>query len=345
MNEIDAAGSIEPTHSAALLAAIVESAPAAVIVSDRRGNIRLVNREAELIFRYARAELLGQQVDMLVPMPSQATHATVRAKFFDNPTARGMGTGRELFGLRKDGTRVPIEIALTPIEFEGSVLVLSVIVDITERKRLQAIIHRANEELERRVRERTLALEHANSEKELLLADLRAQRVELDRLSREDSLTHLANRREFDQRLEAEIQRAQRQSTSLAVAMLDLDHFKDVNDHFGHAVGDAVLREVGNLIRRECRVIDVVSRYGGEEFALALPGSDLQAGVILCERIRVAFEKFDWNTLHDGLAVTVSAGVSLWYPGLDAGHLMAKADINLYEAKRLGRNRTVPPAD
>jgi len=105
-----------------------------------------------------------------------------------------------------------------------------------------------------------------------------------------------------------------------------------------------VLREVGDLIRHECRAIDIIARYGGEEFALALPGTNLAAAIVLCERIRVAFERFDWRQLHHDLAVTISAGVSQWSPEVDAKTLLAKADANLYEAKRGGRNRVIPAA-
>jgi diguanylate cyclase (GGDEF)-like protein/PAS domain S-box-containing protein len=464
MSTGNAASSRAPIRDAALLAAIIESAPVAIVLSDRRGGIVLVNRETEAMFGYARDELMSRNIDVLVPQPSRAAHAQLRSGFFADPVARRMGTGRRLYGVRQDGAQVPIEIALTPITAGDELYVLSVIVDITqrrrlerrfedavesspmamvmvddegnivlvnreterlfgqarqqllgkavdlllpecfrpdqaqqraaffhapvasrmggnrgfhglrsdggafpvevglnpvatdegmfsligivdvtERKRLEADIRRANEELEQRVRDRTAELEQVNRDKELLLIDLQAQRAELDRLSREDALTGLANRRDFDQRIEAEIQRAQRQGTPLAVAMLDLDRFKDVNDRFGHQLGDAVLRQVGELIRHECRGIDIAGRYGGEEFALALPGSDLHAGIVLCERIRIAFERFDWRRLHEQLAaVTVSAGVSEWVPGMDASSLLADADSKLYQAKRLGRNRVVP---
>lgn len=333
-----------PVLSAALLETLVETAPVAMVLSDQNRGIRWLNREAEALFGYARHELIGQPVETLIPLPARARHMELRRDFFTEPNARRMGVGRELFGLHRDGSQVPIEIGLTPIVSADGLFVLSVIGDIRERKRLEADVRHANELLEQRVRERTAELEATNRYKELLLADLQTQREELDRLSREDPLTGLANRREFDQRLDDEIRRAQRQGTPLAVAMLDLDRFKNVNDRFGHALGDAVLREVGDLIRRECRAIDIIGRYGGEEFALALPGTDLHAGATLCERIRVAFERCDWQQLHPDLAVTVSAGVSVWSPGADAQTLLAAADANLYEAKRSGRNRVVPAA-
>ena len=124
--------------------------------------------------------------------------------------------------------------------------------------------------------------------------------------------------------------------------MLDLDLFKQVNDRFGHSVGDAVLRESAKLLRRECRTIDAMARDGGEEFALALPGSDLAAAISICERIRRAFERFDWNMLAPEMRVTISAGVSAWATGCNGDDLLAQADAKLYEAKRNGRNRVMP---
>lgn len=337
--------SLLPDLSTPLLESIVESAPVALVLSDELGVIHLVNREVELLFGYSRGELVGHRVELLVPHASRRAHETLRKEFVCHPGARRMGAGRDLRGLRKDGTEVQLEVGLNPIPTEQGLRILVGMVDVTERKRLEADIRRVNQELERRVRVRTAELEAANREKELLLIDLRAQRVELERLSRVDPLTELANRRDFDHRLDAEIQRAERQGSPLAVAMLDLDRFKRVNDRFGHAVGDTVLREVACLIRKQCRAIDIIGRYGGEEFALALPGADTRAASILCERIRIAFEEFAWEQLQPGLAVTVSAGVGAWRPGLNALALLALADAKLYEAKRRGRNRTFPAVD
>lgn len=325
-----------------VLEAILESAPVALILADDNGIVRWANREVERMFGYSRDELVDHLIDVLVPHPSRTRHASLRKAFFINPSARPMGVGRELYGQRKDGSQVAIEIGLMPIQTPDGPRVLSVIVDMTYRRNLEADVRRVNEELERRVHERTRQLEQANLVTERLLVEIEAKRAELEKLSREDPLTHLSNRRDFDQRLESEIQRAERHGSPLAVAMLDLDRFKCVNDRFGHLVGDAVLRQVAVLIRRRCRAIDIIGRYGGEEFAIALPGTDALAAAVLCERIRVGFEEFDWNKLREGLSVTVSAGVSAWVPGADALTLLAKADANLYEAKRLGRNRVQP---
>lgn len=321
----------------------LEAAPIAMLTLDIAGRIVMVNREVEMLYGYGRDELVGRSVEMLVPARLRANDPQMLARFFSSTVVQRLGSARrDFFGLRKDGSEFPVAIGLSTIPGElGSIKVVT-IVDVTEQKRWEAVIQQSSEELEERVRERTAELARANHDKELLLAALEAKRMELERLSREDSLTGLANRRAFGERLREEVRRAERLGTELTLAMLDIDHFKLVNDTFGHAIGDDVLQEVAQLMRHECRAIDVIARYGGEEFALMLPGTNLRAGVVLCERIRRAFCAFDWNRLAPGLAVRISAGLSAWSNGLQVQSLLAEADQNLYAAKRSGRNCVVP---
>lgn len=331
LSEADARSSDEYK---ALLAGIVAAAPLAIVVVNAQGRIVFVNHGAQELFGYTRDELLALDVEALVPMERRGMHRARREEFQKQPSARPMGVGRELNALRKDGTCVPVEVALTPID--GSVL--AIVVDITERCRLKQQLTRSHEELEQRVRERTAELARSNAEKEVLLRGLESQRAELERLSREDPLTGLANRREFDRYLQNAIRHSQRHGTPLGVAMVDLDRFKSVNDQYGHAVGDEVLATAAQLLRRECRAIDVVGRYGGEEFVLALPHANVAAAINVCERVRQAFMAFDWSKLAPGLALTVSAGVAMWSPGRNHHDLLLEADKNMYRAKQQGRN-------
>ena len=167
---------------------------------------------------------------------------------------------------------------------------------------------------------------------------LRQQNEELERLSASDSLTGLSNRRILTQRLSEELLRAQRQSHSFTVLMLDVDHFKKYNDAHGHPAGDEVLRKVANILRNCTRAGDCTARYGGEEFAVLLSGEGGDTALQLAERIRerVAAEEFV------GGKVTISGGIAEFPAhGHSAEAVISSADEALYEAKREGRSRVV----
>jgi diguanylate cyclase (GGDEF)-like protein/PAS domain S-box-containing protein len=322
-----------------LLECLVQALPFALLIVDAEGGIRFANAGAEVLFGYATAELVGSSIDRLVPHEARGIHGARRQSFLDDPRPRLMGTGRDLNAVRKDGSAIAVEVALAQLVAGKEKFTVAIIVDTTLRRQLEAQLRRAQRELEQRVEERTAALEQANREKELLLADLEAKRRELERLSREDALTGLSNRRDFDLRLADLVTSAQQDGEALCVAMFDLDHFKRVNDTCGHATGDAVLVQTARLLRRECRGPDLVARYGGEEFALAFPRSSLDDAQRICERIRRSFEQFDWSKIAPGLSLTISSGVAAWQRGMESADALARADENLYIAKRAGRNR------
>lgn len=193
--------------------------------------------------------------------------------------------------------------------------------------------------LEERVAERTRELERASQEKERLISMLRERSQALERESQEDPLTGIANRRCFGQRLAAEMEVALATGQPLTLAVADLDRFKAVNDHLGHAIGDEVLRQGAALMKRLCRSTDLVARIGGEEFALILPGMARNAAFGFCESLRRAFEAHDWQAIHPQLRVTLSIGISQWDGVADVAELLQAADAQLYRAKDTGRNR------
>jgi diguanylate cyclase (GGDEF)-like protein len=160
-----------------------------------------------------------------------------------------------------------------------------------------------------------------------------------------DALTGLHNRRAFNENLERSVARQDRQGGTFALLLLDIDHFKKLNDTFGHPAGDAALRNTAQLLERHLRKSDLAARYGGEEFAVILASTDRAGGAHLAEKVRSTVE--GGQLVFDGarLSVTVSVGVAVWPDdGRDAAALVAAADRALYAAKQSGRNRVVDAA-
>jgi diguanylate cyclase (GGDEF)-like protein len=174
-------------------------------------------------------------------------------------------------------------------------------------------------------------------------AELKKKQSELESLARVDGLTGVLNRSTLVELTSRELARAARQSTNTALLLLDLDHFKRVNDTWGHPTGDAVLQHVASLCATTVRSTDLVGRLGGEEFIVLLPATGKEAAHLLAEKLRRRIEATPARTPSNVIAVTVSMGLSASTPG-DAQSfesLYAQADKNLYRAKQQGRNRVV----
>ncbi len=215
-----------------------------------------------------------------------------------------------------------------------------------ENARLFEELEHSRSELEQRVSARTRDLAEQKDELHALTESLRNTNREkeelllrLQRQTLEDGLTGLYNRRYLDNRLGLEVSRAERYKRDLAVVMGDIDHFKVVNDRFSHMVGDDVLRVLANILRAQCRSIDIIARYGGEEFLLCFPETSRENATAVCEKIRRQVEAYEWDRLEQGLKVTISFGVAAAPPGYTVDALIATADEKLYEAKHSGRNR------
>ena len=186
--------------------------------------------------------------------------------------------------------------------------------------------------LEQKVAERTEALEAANRQ--------------LERLSATDALTGLANRRQLGVILAAEWQNASRRQVPLAIAMVDIDHFKSYNDRYGHGAGDRCLHSVASVLNHHVRGEDTVARYGGEEFTIVLPAADADAAYTVAERVRTAVAAMNEPHADSEFGVvSISVGVAAAIPTRDTTPevLVERADAQLYEAKRGGRNRVVGP--
>jgi diguanylate cyclase (GGDEF)-like protein len=182
----------------------------------------------------------------------------------------------------------------------------------------------------------------ARMELNALRLDVQQARAEAERRRHEalmDPVTGLPNRRDFDAQFG---QLVARSTGPVALALLDLDHFKRVNDRFSHLVGDDVLRVCARLLSESSRDRDLVARFGGEEFAIVLPGAELPIALVVCERMRAAIADYPWDTIQSGLSVTASLGCVVGLPGTTTQEMLTGADRQLYAAKDAGRNLVMP---
>lgn len=190
-----------------------------------------------------------------------------------------------------------------------------------------------------------------------IVGDIKRSSVEIEELRRTienvrreahtDSLTGIANRRSFDENLAAAIREAAEQDATLGLLMVDIDHFKNFNDNFGHQVGDKVLQLVARILKQSVKGRDTVARYGGEEFAVVLPNTPLAGSAALAEQIRTAVASR--RIVHKGSGedfgvITLSVGVATLHKGETRDALIGRADRALYAAKTQGRNRVVTEA-
>ena len=292
--------------------------PQIVFETDIRGDITYINRQAYQLCGYDPSEnAIGMKAtDFYLPEDRERLQETMKA-FLDG----SQEGGEEFRLLRKDGSSFPVLLYASPILHDNRHRgYRGLIIDITERKKYE-------EEIARLARQLELERNYAQAN------------------ARTDGLTRLANRRHFDEVLRADFFRLRRTDAPLSLIMLDVDFFKDYNDRYGHLAGDECLKRIAEVLKRIVgRAHDTVARYGGEEFAVILPETGRQGSYLIAERIRN--EIFACDIAHEGSSaspnVTVSVGLVTLSPSqvVSPDKVIELADSALYEAKRLGRNRT-----
>jgi diguanylate cyclase (GGDEF)-like protein len=217
-------------------------------------------------------------------------------------------------------------------------------------KELRFVVHERNfyrhaakqeEIVSSQIVEHTLGLKQAVNRVERTNRELYDMNKELERVARIDGLSGLMNRRSLFNAIDVEIERCHRSGTPLCGVMLDIDHFKRINDTYGHACGDAVLRAVGALLQRELRKYDQAGRYGGEEFFVVLPNASLQQASSFAERLRSSLEQIAVDCQNTSLRLTGSMGIAQLRTEDTRDDWISRADRALYAAKRRGRNRVV----
>ena len=279
---------------------LLEAAPVAIVIVDEKGIITLLNSQAETCFGYCREELLGQYIEILLSDGLGHAHVRHRQKYMENPHTRPMGTGLNLKAKRKDGSVFPVDISLSPLAIGVGFIVTVIIHDITDHKKIEA------------------GLKH---------------------IAEHDYLTGLVNRSLFEDRINQAIVLAKRHECFVAVFFLDVDNFKQLNDAYGHAIGDLLLSAVGKRMQGCIREIDTLARIGGDEFALLL--TEIKTNndaMVIAKKILQRFKKsFLINDIKH--VVTLSIGIAL-YPTDGDNHLLLleKADAAMYLAKKQGKN-------
>jgi diguanylate cyclase (GGDEF)-like protein len=267
-------------------------------------------------------------------------------RFHVTSSAPGLGQGWN----EEDTT---LEIRIKPQFWQhpwfigASALALALLMVGYTRWRTQSLRQRALD-LERTVgartqdlRDQTSQLLVADEEKTRLLHQLRDQSEAFERQAREDALTGLHNRRSLDERLAQAFDAAARAQQPLSFALLDIDHFKRINDEYSHAAGDEALCEVARVLRSVLDHDTMLARWGGEEFAVLFPAASLEQARARCEAARAAIEAMDCDAFAPGWRMTLSGGVCERTGFAHHERLVRRADQLLYEAKRAGRNRIV----
>jgi diguanylate cyclase (GGDEF)-like protein/PAS domain S-box-containing protein len=291
-----------------------------LLILDHQQHIVLANRAFGDTTGMTQEELTGISVSRLPFLQSDGDTTTT-------PWIDAIRTGQAVLG-QLIGMTTPDKKDLT---FSVSA---SPIVDEQGNRRGTLTTFEDVTSLERKKRELAVMVDHLRISSDAL----KQQNQELERLARHDTLTGLLIRRPFFERLDAEWKSAVRCGHDLSAIMLDVDHFKSVNDSWGHVAGDDVLRKVARCLRDAARENEIVCRYGGEEFAVLLPHADLDAASVAAERFRAEIEELQFPSF----TVTASVGVSsLSGEPKDAQDLLSQADQCLYAAKRSGRNRVV----
>jgi len=217
-------------------------------------------------------------------------------------------------------------------------------IDPGDMKPFSQMLQEANKELGKAnlsYEQLVVELKKAKETAENLADELQKANEKLSELASKDGLTGLYNHRFFQQQMNIEVSRAIRYQRPLSFIMFDLDYFKKVNDQYGHPVGDMVLKAVADTVSKAVRKSDVVGRYGGEEFAIVLPETDLKGAVIFAERLRQRIEQLTLDTGDKSVSVTISLGLTTWEAGkpvVDKASIIKAADKALYKSKENGRN-------
>ncbi|MGL4994600.1 MAG: sensor domain-containing diguanylate cyclase [Deefgea sp.] len=315
--------------SSDLLQALFEISPAGIAVADEQGRYLQVNDSYCLLFGYSRSELLGNTFGLILAEKDKPLEPMI----LNLALTQDQSAPTEWQVQHKNGRSLFVHSAFkTFLNPDGSAQILTILSDVSAvvctlntLQDQEAQLIKTNESLEQMVSRRTLQLERANDE--------------LARLATQDFLTATLNRRAFEFEAAKVIYAADRYHRPVSFMFLDIDHFKSINDQYGHAAGDEVLQKLAMSIRDLLRTSDVLARWGGEEFVICLPDTMLADAIIVGEKILDACRQLQLVHQHSRISLTLSGGVVQRTCNESLHEVLQKADVLLYEAKRTGRNR------
>lgn len=307
---------------------ILETAHDAILSVGEDGIVSVYNEGAERIFGYGPAEVIGQNISILMTHADATKHDSYIQRYLTTLKPRIVGQVREMTAQHKNGHPIPVRIAISDTNIPGPMRFTGIISNLTDiyKARNELLEHR--KQLESTVKERTAELESANSK--------------LKKLSELDPLTSIANRRAYDNKLSTFMTISKRCQEPLSIFMIDIDFFKPYNDNYGHDAGDIAIQRVAEAIESLLpRSIDFVARYGGEEFVVLLPNTGTQGAQQVAERLRKGVMALAIAHAHSDVSdvVTVSIGIATFGDEMaNQCDLQKSADLALYDAKNSGRN-------
>jgi diguanylate cyclase (GGDEF)-like protein/PAS domain S-box-containing protein/putative nucleotidyltransferase with HDIG domain len=319
---------------AEILSYAVMHGPATVVITSADGTIEYVNRKFSSLTGYAPSEAIGQKASLL---KSGLMTPSVYRTLWRHLNKGEAWTG-EFHNRKKSGALYWERASIAPIRDAAGTLLhyLKIAEDITDRKRLEDDLRASFEAL----KTREAQVQATCRELAATTRALEKSRLKLQRLSQEDALTGLLNRRGFDMELQRIKALAERQGHSIGFLIIDIDHFKQVNDRHGHAVGDRILKACAKLFRARLRPSDLICRYGGDEIVVALPSANSQSTCQTAQRLLEAVRKHAFSKGRAALSITVSVGAACGVPapGQPFDEVIRRADRALYRVKRSGRN-------
>jgi diguanylate cyclase (GGDEF)-like protein/PAS domain S-box-containing protein len=307
----------------ALWRGVFDQAAVGIALLDKDLRFIEVNRRWLEMFGYTAEEMSALSPSQLVPAENGFVSCERVEALLGSEVDQYRGEKRLV---RKDGSPFwgNLFASLLRDEKDAASVILTFLVDITDRKLTEDKLQASNERLEAQ------------------LAENRILQEKLRELAVRDPLTELFNRRYMEETLRRELSRSAREDRPLSLVMIDIDHFKQLNDTYGHPAGDLVLKELAALLLRHLRSEDIVCRFGGEEFVAILPGAPLMAAAQRAESWRLAFQELRIEYEDQVLTGTLSMGIAE-YPrhGATGEDLLFQADSAMYMAKRAGRNRVM----